>query len=91
MLADQAEQALGNVGTWLQEVRQYAKQLVKLTSAQLLLPSSSLILTEMENEANYAYSGQVNSETNQVQFGVLQIHATIQRLAVFNVTAYTSH
>jgi serine/threonine protein kinase len=90
MLANQADQGLSNVGTWLEQVRQYAKQLVKLTRAELLLASSSLILSEMENEANYAYSGQVNSGTNEVQLGVLQIHATIQRLAIFNVTAYPS-
>jgi hypothetical protein len=43
----------------------------------------------METEANYAYSGLINSSTGKAQFGALQIDETIQRLATFDVRAYT--
>jgi hypothetical protein len=75
--------------TWFQEIHQDAKQLVMLSGTQLLQPSSLSTLNNMETEANYAYSGLINSSTGKAQFGALQIDETIQRLATFDVRAYT--
>ncbi|MFL5657414.1 MAG: serine/threonine protein kinase [Ktedonobacteraceae bacterium] len=89
MLATEADEALTNMKTWFQEIHQDAKQLVMLSGTQLLQPSSLSTLNNMETEANYAYSGLINSSTGKAQFGALQIDETIQRLATFDVRAYT--
>jgi hypothetical protein len=85
-LASQISIGLNNVTNWLQQVRHDARQLIATPMAQW---PSLAILNHMEIQAGYAYDGQRNPNTNQVQEGVLQVHHDIQRLATFDVTQYT--
>ncbi len=43
-------------------------------------------LDDMETTARYAFIGQVNPDTNQLQGAVVQIHYNIQGLATLDVT-----
>jgi eukaryotic-like serine/threonine-protein kinase len=45
-------------------------------------------LDDMETTARYAFIGQVNPDTNQLQGGVVQIHYNIQGLATLDVTPF---
>jgi hypothetical protein len=89
-IAAQIDRAINQVSGWLQQVRTYAKKLMNTPDNQLLSPGSLSLLNNMDTQAGYAYSGQLDPATNQTQGGVLQIHHNIERLATFNVTAYTS-
>jgi serine/threonine protein kinase len=87
-LAAQALLILKSVTGWLENVRQDAKQLMALTDAQLLLPSSLLILDEMTTQAFYAYVGHPDPSTIEVQGGVTQIHYNLEHLASIDITQY---
>ncbi len=76
---------INHVDALLVQVHQDAQQLVKLTDAQLLQPSTEALLDIMATQAGYAFSGQTNSSINQLQPGVQQIHDDIQRLATLDV------
>ena len=89
-LAAQIDTEINQVTSWLEQVRKDAKQLVNTPDNQLLSQRSLSILNDMETQAGYAYAGQLNPETNQNQGGVLQIHHSIEGLATFYVTPYTS-
>jgi len=88
-LAAQISTELNTVTNWLEQVRQDAKKLMAISQVQWLSPASLSILNDMETQASYAYTGQLDPNTNQNQGGVLQIHHDIERLATFDVTAYT--
>ena len=85
-LATQIIEALNNAKTWLQQVRAYARQLVKMDANQLSQPSTLTMLNNMLSNATYAYIGQLNPGTNQVLPGVLQVHYDIQQLATLTIT-----
>jgi hypothetical protein len=89
-IAAQIDKAINQVTSWLQLVRTDAKKLINTPDNQLLSPGALSLLNDMDTQAGYAYSGQLDPATNQTQGGVLQIHHNIERLATFNVTAYTS-
>ena len=89
-IAAQIDKAINQVTSWLQQVRTDAKKLMNTPDNQLLSQRSLSLLNDMDTQAGYAYSGQLDPATNQTQGGVLQIHHNIERLATFNVTAYTS-
>jgi len=72
----------------LQQVHVDAKQLMGMTDAQLLSQSALSTLDDMETTARYAFIGQVNPDTNQVQGGAVQIHYNIQGLATLDVTPF---
>jgi hypothetical protein len=79
----------GHVQIWLESVRKDAEQLVNMTGAQLLQPSTQIILRDMSTQANYALVGLIDPTTNEVQSGVVQIYDDIQLLAIFDVIPYT--
>jgi hypothetical protein len=87
-LAAQTILILKNVTDWLEKVRQDAKELIALTDAQLLLPSSLLILDAMTTQAFYAYVGHPDPITNEVLGGVIQIHYNLEHLASIDITQY---
>src|SRR6266702_2552582 len=89
-ITTQIDKAINQVTSWLQQVRTDAKKLMNTPDNQLLSQKSLSLLNDMDTQAGYAYSGQLDPATNQTQGGVLQIHHNIERLAIFNVTAYTS-
>jgi hypothetical protein len=87
-LIERVNSAINNVTKWLIQVRQDAKQLVVMTNSQLLQPTTLSLLDDMAAQALYAYTGQLDPTTNQVQEGVIQIHDALQALAHFDVTPY---
>ncbi len=79
---------LNNVTQWLTRVRNEAKQLVNLPSAELLSPNSLSLLNDMAAQALYAYIGQLDPSTNKVLEGVIQAYYHLAGLASFEITQY---
>jgi serine/threonine protein kinase len=73
---------------WLQSIRKNLQQLLTIMDdpEQLKQSSTATLLDDMATLATYAYIGQINPVTNQVEGGVLQAHYEIQQLAAFVVT-----
>jgi eukaryotic-like serine/threonine-protein kinase len=74
----------------LTQIYQDAKQLLPLSNAQLLQPSSLALLDQMATQAQDAYTGQSSPSTGDAQGGALWIYNNLQRLATFNVVPYTA-
>ncbi|MFL5706852.1 MAG: hypothetical protein ACJ8AG_29130, partial [Ktedonobacteraceae bacterium] len=89
-LAIQIEGGIDSVKRLLAQVYQDARQLVRLTNAQLLQPSALILLDNMATQAQYAYTGRANPSTGISQGGVLWIYDNLQRLAAFDVAPYTA-
>ena len=86
VLSTQMIEALNNAKGWLTQVRAYAKQLVLMNDEQLAQPSALTLLDTMLQYATYAYVGQLDPKTDQVQAGVLQVHYDVQKLAALTLT-----
>ena len=82
--------AINNVRSSLQLVYQDAKDLLSMTNTELLQPQGLAKLNDLDTQAFYAYVGQLDPTTNQVEPGVVQLHYDIQLLANFDVTTYKS-
>ncbi len=81
--------ALNNdVKPWLEQVRAYAQQLVKMDSVQLGQPSTLTMLDSLVAFATYAYIGKLDPNTNTVVPGVLQAHYLMQQLATLTITPH---
>lgn len=90
-LATQINLALSNnVEPGLVKVHQDAKQLLSMTSAQLLLPTSQPILIDMQTQVHNAFDGYTDLTTGIEQPGMAQISAELQRLATFDITSFKS-
>lgn len=89
-LAIQINKAINNVQGWLDAVHADASQLVHMSNDQLLQPATLSILNHMFTQANYAFVGQIDPNTNQVKEGVVQIHYNDQKMATFDITMCTS-
>jgi serine/threonine protein kinase len=87
-LATQINQSLNNVQYWLNLVHKDAQKLMQMSDAQLLQPATRPLLDDLYVQANRAFTGQFDPNTNQVQEGVTQIHADILRLATFDIQPY---
>lgn len=85
-LAIQIDSALSQVQSRLQQVRQDAKQLIKMNAAQLTMPQALTILNDMDKQMQDAFVGQYNEATGAIAGGVTQIHFTILQLATLNIT-----
>jgi hypothetical protein len=85
-LAAQTDQDIKDVQARLQQVRRDAKQLIMMTSTQLLSQSTLALLDDMETAARSAYTGQIDPTTNTMQGGTVQIHDNIQHLATYNLS-----
>ena len=79
---------LNSVRNWLERVHQDARQLVTMSDAQLLSQKAMTLMDEMVMQAFYAYTGQLDPSTGEIQGGVIQINNDIERLAAFNITTY---
>ncbi len=90
-LAAQIDQESNNVQSRLEQVRKDAKKLLTMTPAQLLSRPTLSILDDMETAARYAFIGQIDPNTNQVQGGTVQIHDNMPRLATYDIALYQSH
>ncbi len=80
--------ALNNVRTWMNTMRQDAIQLIKMSNAQLSQPQAFLLLNDMIENANRAYGGQVDAATGEMHEGITWLHTHMQELAVLDVTKY---
>lgn len=86
-LATRIIQALDNAKKWLVQARELAKQLVNMDAVQLSQPSTLTMLDNLLSDTTYAYIGQLNPNTDQVEPGVLQVHYAIQQLATLTITS----
>jgi hypothetical protein len=87
-LANQIENALNQVVSDLEQVRQDAKQLISLNGTQLVTPQALSLLNDMATMAEDASEGSINPE--QPQVGAVGIYYDIQRMATFEVQPYTA-
>jgi hypothetical protein len=87
-LAVQLNTAVNYVKGWLEQVRQDALQLCKMSDDQLTQLSSLGILSDMQVQARYAYAGQTDPSTAQVQEGATWLYDNMQRLASIDVISY---
>jgi hypothetical protein len=86
--AAQIIDALSNAQQWLQKLRGDARQFVSMTNAQLMQPAALALLNDMVQQANFAYSGQVDPVSGAMHQGVIWIHAQAQALAALDVFQY---
>ena len=76
--------ATGTVHTWLEAVKKDAIAL--LNDQQLNQPSTLATFNDLANNAENAYSGQVDPLTGQLQHeGVQQLYTDMQHLAIFQL------
>jgi serine/threonine protein kinase len=87
-LAAQVNTGMENVGNRLATVRADAKQLLSMTDAQLHSQQALSVLNEMVTQAFYAYVGQLDPTTNQVQAGAVQINYATEQLATFDIKPF---
>ena len=87
-LAIQIDRGLDNVQFWLNLVHKDAQQLVQMPDNQLLQPATRSLFNDLYIQANHAFTGQFDPNTNQVKEGVTQIHDDILRLATFDIQPY---
>jgi hypothetical protein len=87
-LAKQIENGLNQVVSDLEQVRQDARQLIKLNGAQLVTPQALSLLNDMTTMAEDASEGSINPA--QPQVGAAGIYYDIQRMATFQVQPYTA-
>ncbi len=80
--------AMSNVQQWLQKLRADARQFVFMTNAQLMQPAALALLNDMVQQANNAYSGQIDPVSGVMHQGVIWIHAQAQALAALDVYQY---
>ncbi|GAC1354429.1 MAG: hypothetical protein NVS4B11_33790 [Ktedonobacteraceae bacterium] len=88
-LAIRINQAINNVQGWLDAVHADAAKLIHMSSAELLQLDALSTLNDLFNQANAAFVGQVDPNTDNVKEGVVQIHYNIQALATFDVAPCT--
>ncbi|WP_220203075.1 hypothetical protein [Reticulibacter mediterranei] len=89
-LAIRINKALNNVQAWLEKVHSDAAQLIQMTPQQLLAPETTRLLDDLFTQANNAFVGQTDPNTDQVKEGVVQIHYSVQGLATFDVQPYSA-
>ena len=80
--------AMSNAQQWLQKLRADARQFVFLTNAQLMQPAALALLNDMVQQANNAYSGQIDPVSGAMHQGVIWIHAQAQSLAALDIYQY---
>ncbi len=88
-LAVHIDQAINNVQGWLNAVHADAAKLIHMNTDQLVQPDALTLLNDLFIQANNAFVGQVDPNTNNVKEGVVQIHYDVQALATFDVAPCT--
>lgn len=88
-LAIRINQDINNVQGWLDTVHADASKLIHMSGTQLLQPGTATMLNDLFTQANMAFVGQVDPNTNNVKEGVVQIHYNIQALATFDIAPCT--
>jgi serine/threonine protein kinase len=85
------ELALKNFRTWLINIYNDAKQIVKMNNQQLSEPAALQTLNDMQAQANYLFVGQSDPSTGNVKSGDIQMYYSLQQLATFYVLPYSIH
>ena len=88
--ASQIDKALNQVKAWLEIVRTDAIKLLDTPNNQLVQTSSLNTLGDLVTQIRYAYAGHLDPTTGVYTGGVTWIYASIQRMAVLDVTPCTS-
>ena len=86
-LAVKINTAINNVVEALTAVHVDTVNLLKLDPAAMTQPSALTTMNHLTVQANNAFVGQIDPNTNTVREGVVQIYYAIQRLATFDITA----
>lgn len=89
-LAIQINRGLDREKGVLEQVHQDAKQLLSMDVPQLLQPAALSILNDLANQAQNAYTGQINLSTGQSDGGALWTYDNLQRLVAFDIRQYTA-
>lgn len=79
--------ATKNTKVWLLNAHQDVAQLFAMSPQQLRSAQAGALLDDAVQQLTYAFIGQPDPVTNQIQSGVLQMHYDIQQLASFIVTS----
>jgi hypothetical protein len=88
-LANSIYQDISNVKGWLDLVHADASKLIHMSATELVQPETLTILNDLFRQANIAFVGQVDPNTNNVKEGVVQIYYHIQALATFEIAPCT--
>ncbi len=80
--------ALNNAQFWLTKVRQDSQQILKMSDEQLRQPDTLMLLNDLIDNANLAYTGQLDPNTNTMREGVVWLHDHMQELASLDVTSF---
>jgi hypothetical protein len=88
-LANRINQDINNVQGWLDAVHADASKLIQMSSDELVQPEGLTTLNDLFTQANSAFVGHVDPNTNIAKEGVVQIYYSIQALATFDIVPCT--
>lgn len=86
----QISRELDSVKNEVARASQDARQLVRLTDAQLLQAPALTLLDDLATHAQDAYTGQLDPAAGRAEGGALLIYGNLQRLAAFDVQPYAA-
>lgn len=81
--------ALANIDHWLSNVRTNAIELVNMSDEELLNEPETLdLINAMIDNANHAYTGEMDPITNEMREGATWVNRQMQTLATLNIMPY---
>ncbi len=87
-LAARVHVAIDQTRGWLEQIHQDTKQLVVMNKDQLAQPQALSLLDDLVTNAQYAYTGQTDPLTGQLQGGATWVCSNIQRIANFELKPF---
>jgi hypothetical protein len=84
-LANSIYRDISNVQKRLDLVHEDASKVIHMSSNELVQPETLTVLNDLFRQANTAFVGEVDPNTNNVKNGVVQIYYHIQALATFDI------
>ena len=88
-LAKHINEDINNVQGWLDAVHADAQKIIHMSPTQLVQPEALTTLNDLFTQANAAFVGEIDPNTDKVKAGVVQIYYNVQALATFDVAACT--
>ncbi|MBO0793155.1 MAG: hypothetical protein J2P36_19710, partial [Ktedonobacteraceae bacterium] len=82
--------ALNNVTFWMTQLRQDARQILKMNDQKLKQPATLSLINDMINNANHAYSGQNDPSIGEMRQGVVWAHEHMQALATMDIKPFVA-
>ncbi|HTK08239.1 MAG TPA: hypothetical protein VL485_13790 [Ktedonobacteraceae bacterium] len=86
--ATQIVAGLDNIQHWLEQVRSDARQIMRMTDAQLRQPATLSLINDMITNVTNAFAGQPDPVTGQMHEGISWIHEHMQSLATIDISPY---